>query len=78
MRLIDIKHGIVTVELSPLDCLALFGMSRTACEHTHDGQVDMWQAMRAFFHACAIASYSQWHICSEDEPILDWRFWILD
>ena len=71
MQLQDIKHGTVTIELSPPDCAVLAKMSRLACQHSTDEEIDMWQAMTTLFHACAIASYGQWHICAEDEQTIN-------
>lgn len=71
MHLIDIKQGSVILELSPPDCATLVNMSRTACQHTLDGEIDLWQTWAGFFHACAVASYSQWHICPVDEQTID-------
>ncbi len=66
MRLIDIKDGNVTVELSPVDCATLLQLTGAACQQSSSYHLDSWQVWAAFFRACTIASYSQWHTCPDD------------
>ncbi|MDM8519260.1 hypothetical protein QUF64_04380 [Anaerolineales bacterium HSG6] len=71
MKLIDIKDGTITIELNPPMCQVLLNMSRTACQHTNTEALDQYQLLAAFFHACCIASYSQWHISAETAEIVN-------
>ena len=71
MQLIDIKDGTITIELNPPMCQTLLNMSRTACQHTNTEAIDQYQLLAAFFHACTIASYSQWHISAETAEIVN-------
>ena len=67
MRLIDIQHGCITIQLDPPMCAALARLCQAGCQQSDLIETDHRALLAAFFRACAIAGYGQWHASAESE-----------
>lgn len=71
MKMLSIKNGYVTLQLSAAQCAALAKACQVAGEETLSQDIDHWRTLALLFHACAIASYAQWQMCSCDIAALE-------
>jgi hypothetical protein len=71
MQLIDIKDGCVILHLTPPQCASLAKACQFAGHSTLSEEIDHWRTFAALFYACAVASFSQWHMAPIDASEVD-------
>ena len=77
MKTLNIENGYVTIQLSAAQCTTLAKACQFASEETLCENLDHWRTFAVLFHACAIAGYAQWHMCSPDVETLNDQLFIV-
>lgn len=70
MKPLTIQHGCITIRLSPFQCAEIAKACRVAYEATPAGDIGDWSMLSALFYACAIAGFTQQHLCPHNEITL--------
>ncbi|MBV7333523.1 hypothetical protein KFU94_35880 [Chloroflexi bacterium TSY] len=70
MKTLCIKSGEATIRLSPAQCAVLAKICHQAYSTTFSGDIDQWRTFETLFHACAIAGFTQQHLCPYNEIAL--------